>query len=212
MLLSLFWAYHDCRGANKLMECLNVSSQGDLSVRVLRLEGKGQMTQAARQLNRLLDLMEAFLTEANGLVLAVSANRYHRNIVTTGMPGDFFYYANEVNKTLKSLMANYQLVSSLSKSILENSVDISMSVNNAAIVHAKLTTGMHEISGRVQSTSAATEEMVATTQEIGQRSNDTAHISEEALEAVVSGSGMVNEANGTFGLVATNVRQTPERG
>lgn len=211
LLAASYWLYVEKHDIDRLTDNLEAAGSGKLESRVLRIKGHSHISRAMHSFNRLLDLTESFTTEANGAIGAVLGKRFHRTIILTGLRGDFSYYSSEVNKTLASVKANQEMLDKLSRSILENSVNISSNINNVAITHATLSNDMNGITSRVHTVSAATEEMVSTTREIGARSDETAQISEQALDAVVGGSAIVNEANEDFGSVASTVRQAVER-
>ncbi|MDE1900040.1 MAG: CZB domain-containing protein [Alphaproteobacteria bacterium] len=202
------WLCADAAQQRKLARCLDAANKGFLETRVMNAGAGGR---AGAQLNRLLDLVEAFITEADGAMRAMTQKRFDRVIITTGFPGDFMRYANAFNETIKDACAQQQTLDRLGRSILESSVGISISLNDMAISYAKLIAEMNDVVGSVQTVSAATEEMVATAQEIGTRSDETAHISEQAMQAVMGSSDKVKGSSRSFDAVAQNVRQAVTR-
>lgn len=210
-IAALYWISKEATVCAALARCLDEAGKGNLETRILNGTTHGFAGQMTQRLNHFLDLVEAFITEADGAMRAVAEKRFSRIVVTTGFPGDFARYAEIFNGTIRKAQEQQKVVDKLSQSILENSVNISVSLNEVATAYAKLTAGMQVVVGRVQSVSAATEEMVASTQEIGARSNETAQISEDAMHAILGSSNKVKGSSGNFDLVAQNVRQAAAR-
>jgi methyl-accepting chemotaxis protein len=74
------------------------AAKGDLEARVPPLEGGGHLDDVRHDLNRMLDLTDAFVREAGGSLQAASEGRFHRQFLTQGMLGSFREGANTVNE------------------------------------------------------------------------------------------------------------------
>ena len=76
--------------------CERVAS-GDLEVRLLGCDTGGDIQRAARGLNHLLDVTDAFVREAKASLDAASQGRFHRRFLVRGMPGSFRQAAMAIN-------------------------------------------------------------------------------------------------------------------
>ncbi|WP_029008488.1 methyl-accepting chemotaxis protein [Azospirillum halopraeferens] len=81
------------------------AARGDLSARVLGIRGHGDIGRLLRNINRLLDLTEAFCKEADAAMQSACARRYHRTILATGLRGDFARHAATISGALEQMRA-----------------------------------------------------------------------------------------------------------
>ncbi len=80
------------------------AAHGDLGARVTQIHryGRGE-AQLLGDINRMLDLTEAFAREAEAAMRHASRQRYYRKIEATGLRGDFVKHARTVNAALDQM-------------------------------------------------------------------------------------------------------------
>lgn len=84
-------------GLAALAAVLERASHGDLEVRADVLSESPQVAAAAESLNRLLDVVDAFMREAQACLAAAADGRGHRQFLLRGMPGGFGVGARDIN-------------------------------------------------------------------------------------------------------------------
>lgn len=76
---------------------------GSLEERVAPLPGPAELTALRQDVNRSLDLMDAFVRESGATLTAASEGRYHRQFLVSGMPGTFRDSAQRINTARESM-------------------------------------------------------------------------------------------------------------
>jgi methyl-accepting chemotaxis protein len=84
-------------------KCLDTAAKGDLNHRMLHINGTNELDKLKLNINKLLDVTEAFLKEADASMAAASRKAYYRNIIITGMPGLFGAVAKRVGDTMAAM-------------------------------------------------------------------------------------------------------------
>jgi len=158
-----------------------------------------------------LDQTEAFAKEANDAMKAVAEGRYYRHIIVKGLRGEFAQYAVLVNQALDVMAGNAAKLGELNKRILESSVNISVTVNEGAMANARITSGIRMARDEAQGMAAATEEMVASVQEISLRSEEAANLSSEARTMTEDGQQSMNSAMSEFQAIESTVNDAAGR-
>lgn len=79
-------------------EVLAAAAAGDLEPRVGQLEAREELSQLANQVDSLLDVIDAFVRESGTALVAAAEGRYHRQVLTRGMPGAFQHAAERINE------------------------------------------------------------------------------------------------------------------
>jgi methyl-accepting chemotaxis protein len=87
-------------------KCLDGAAKGDINQRMLHIKGNNELDKLKRNINKLLDVTEAFLKEADASMAAAARKAYYRNIIITGMPGLFGSVAKRVGDTMATMKAN----------------------------------------------------------------------------------------------------------
>jgi methyl-accepting chemotaxis protein len=70
---------------------------GDLEARIIGLSGPDDAVRAGHDLNRLIDLTDAFVREAGASLAAAGGGRFYRRFLTRGMHGAFRHGAETIN-------------------------------------------------------------------------------------------------------------------
>lgn len=77
------------RSISHAAKCLDIAAKGDVNARILNISGNNEMDHLKHSVNRVLDVIEAFLKESEASIRSTSKGHYHRQFITTGMPGIF---------------------------------------------------------------------------------------------------------------------------
>jgi methyl-accepting chemotaxis protein len=73
------------------------AASGDLESRIIELPAPGAVGAMQQQVNRLLDIVDAFVREASGAMRAASVGAHHRKVLLRGLPGAFQAAARDIN-------------------------------------------------------------------------------------------------------------------
>jgi len=101
--LSAVWLRRADASLRKACDVLAAAAQGNLDRRVLHIRGHGVTGQMLMNINRLLDLTEAFTKEADAAMACAAEGRYFRQILRQGMSGEFSAHAKLINQALSSM-------------------------------------------------------------------------------------------------------------
>ena len=82
--------------ANRVMAS---AARGDLEARAVRITFKGEIADLLHNLNRVLDLSDAFVREAKVSLAKVARGEFYRRVIETGLTGSFRDSAREINNT-----------------------------------------------------------------------------------------------------------------
>ena len=78
-------------------------ARGDLEPRLPPLPGPAELASLREDVNRGLDLMDAFVRESGATLTAASEGRFHRQFLVTGMLGRFGDSAEQINAAPESM-------------------------------------------------------------------------------------------------------------
>jgi len=204
---------------NKAAAVCAAAARGDLNARVMDIRGHGNVGEMLRNINRVLDLTEAFCKEAEAAMQHANQRQYYRKIITTGLRGDFVKHATTINRSLDlmkqrdsdalrfaedNVRALVQEVSAASAQLQANSQRLTENVNSAMQEAVNSAAAAEQASGNVQAVAAATEELASSFGEINRQTNLATTISASASEKARQTDGTVRalgEAAGRIGSV-----------
>ncbi|OAN48213.1 chemotaxis protein [Paramagnetospirillum marisnigri] len=182
----------DLSGANKI---LARSSAGDLNARVMGIRRNDEIGELLRNINRLLDVAEAFGKEAFAAVESANGRRYFRRILLTGLRGDYLVYAKSINRSLKLMesrdaefiaFANDQVkpvvnaVAAAATELEASSGAMSAQATDTTQQAMTVAAAAEQASVNVQAVASAVEEFSASIQEISAQVNRAAVVASEA--------------------------------
>ncbi|MDR3439416.1 methyl-accepting chemotaxis protein [Telmatospirillum sp.] len=180
----------------KAMRVCQAAAQGKLGVRIHEIRGTGNVGQMLHNINRLLDLTEAFCREAQAAVEKANHRHYYRKIVPTGLRGDYARYAAVINGSLElmrqrdaeALEFAQQNVRSVVDEVLATSTRLQS--NAGRLTDNALTTADQALSSaaaseqasvNVQTIASAAEQLAASFGEINRQTSVATDISAEAV-------------------------------
>jgi methyl-accepting chemotaxis protein len=105
----------------------------------------------------------------------------------------------------------YNAQSDFADQLMDRSVNLSMSVNEAAISNASILYSIQEVDGETQAIASAIEQMVMGFQSISESNAEVSRASTEALGATQEGSQATHEAVETMDQIANAVEASAER-
>jgi len=209
--MSVKWLMQTNNSLNKAIVALADAADGKLRSRVLGIRGSGSIGRMLRNVNRVLDQMEAFSKETHAAMEAASEGRFYRKIQTRGLRGDFARFAGSVNATLSTMDEKTRLLASFEGRMLKDAVTITMTVNEGAIANAKIAGGIRDAVHEAESMAAATEEMVAGIHEISHNSEDASQLSIKAQGLTDSARQVVESAMTEFAAIEGAVADAAKR-
>jgi methyl-accepting chemotaxis protein len=186
------------RASNSVEKAISVcqaAAQGNLGVRIHGIQGRGNVGTMLHNINRLLDLTEAFCRESQAAMGKANQRKYYRKIVPTGLRGDFSRYATTINTSLDLMAARdrealrfaeenvrsiVQDVSTASEQLQSNAR--ALMGNSQETVEQALTSAAaaEEASVNVQTVASAAEELAASFGEINRQTTMATRIASEA--------------------------------
>lgn len=218
--------------------CERVAS-GDLEVRLLGCDTGGDIQRAARGLNHLLDVTDAFVREAKASLDAASQGRFHRRFLVRGMPGSFRQAAMAINGASDEMQVQAKALSDAGNkrraladtfeahiSGIVGTVAASASAMQATakgLAGLAVTTteqsntvasAAEETSTSVQAVATASEELSATASEITRQVAESASIARSAVVLAEKSTGVVSgleRASGQIGHVVRLINEIAKR-
>ncbi|MGE5477301.1 MAG: methyl-accepting chemotaxis protein [Bacteroidales bacterium] len=200
-LAPVLWGYQSLLRANASIEKASAvcaaAARGDLNARILGIRGHGNVGNMLRNINRVLDLTEAFCKESEAAMQHAMERQYYRKIVTTGMRGDFVKHASTINRSLDMMKARddaalrfaednvrvlVQEVSAASAQLQANSRRLTDNVTASMHETVNSAAAAQQASGNVQAVAAATEELASSFGEINRQTALATTISANASE------------------------------
>ncbi len=172
-------------------------ASGNLNARVIGLDDRYESDRLGRDLNRFVDLTEAFCKEAFAAMQSANKRLYYRRIVTTGLRGDFVRFAQAINDGLVNMerrdesfldfartkVATLADAVSQSAGTLSNGADrMSCETAGASRQTVAAAAGAEQTSGNVQSVAAAVEELSASIGEISEQVGRAAQLARNARD------------------------------
>src|SRR5690606_19456740 len=86
-----------------LIDVMERAADGDLEVRAPAIEHIPELETFRGSMNRLLDVMDAFVRESQAALSAAADGRYHRRFLAQGMPGRFRAAAHRIDEGRASM-------------------------------------------------------------------------------------------------------------
>lgn len=110
-------------------------ADGDLEVRVDPLDGPPELAALRDDVNRSLDVMDAFVRESGASLTAAAEGRFHRQFLVRGMPGTFRDGAQRINTardTMELSAASLAEQTSTRQLMVDKAVEVSVHVAAAS--------------------------------------------------------------------------------
>jgi methyl-accepting chemotaxis protein len=207
MVLSLFSAYiiiqltktrKAIAMANRVMAA---AAKGDLETRAIGIRFKGEIAELLHNLNRLLDLSDAFVREAKVSLARVAKGEFYRRVIETGLVGHFGDSAREINGTTVAMEEKFTQFRSLINGFEQDILGVTNSLSQAADGMKGLSNTLNGVvekshvevelvtqsagnsSQNVNAVASAVTELSTTVREISQQINDYTTMTGSAVAA-----------------------------
>ncbi|MBI1207680.1 MAG: hypothetical protein GC191_10385 [Azospirillum sp.] len=179
-------------------EIVALTAQGDLDARIVDIRSQNEIGELLRNINRLLDLTEAFAEEAGAAMDAARHKRYYRKIAEDGMRGRFLAHVRRINQVISGMASRDAETISFSEqkvlpvidathhrsddlrnnartltTIAQQSIERSMVVASAA----------EQATANVQSVASAAVELSASIGEINRQMSESSQLADTAVGA-----------------------------
>lgn len=202
--------------AAALVEVISRAADGDLEARAPSLGTDDQLVRLRNGVNRLLDVVDAFVRESQAALTAAAEGRYHRHFLQQGMPGAFRIGAAQIDAArgvmqesadglARQVAARVEFATTAteaSEQVARDLDDVAASTTTLAGSTASAVTEARdalETMQRLEASSAATSDAVAL---IGRVAAQTRML---ALNATIE-AARAGEAGRGFAVVAQEVR------
>ncbi|SMH31585.1 methyl-accepting chemotaxis protein [Azospirillum agricola] len=181
---------------DKAAAVCEAAARGDLSVRVMGIRGHGNIGRMLRNINRLLDLTEAFCKEADAAMHSANERHYYRKILTTGLRGDFARHATTISQSLDRMkerdaeairFAEEKVrhvllgVSGAVTQLQSNAAQLATNADAAVRDAVAAAAGAERASVNVQAVAAATGQLAASFDEINHQTAAATSVASDAV-------------------------------
>ncbi|MCW2285361.1 methyl-accepting chemotaxis protein [Rhodoblastus acidophilus] len=185
------------------------AAKGDLEPRLVLTRDRGEMLALADDLNRALDLVDAFVREATATLACVRDGEFHRRIVERGLAGTFARGAQTMNEAVVTIHARLsgfsQVIGEFDRTVgavsgvLASEVQVldgaAKTMNVAATETQErsgaITQQAAETSASVSTVSSASEQLTASASEIAAQTRRALDVSRSAQQqSSVAGDAM----------------------
>ncbi|HXP97517.1 MAG TPA: methyl-accepting chemotaxis protein [Telmatospirillum sp.] len=192
--LSAHWLRRADGSLRKACDVLAAAAQGNLDRRVLHIRGHGVTGQMLMNINRLLDLTEAFTKEADAAMACAAEGRYFRQILRQGMSGEFSAHALLINQALSSMEQR-------TGTFVSEASGIGATIKTAS-------QGMAATATELEATSRQMSEIAGSN---ARKSTDVARIAEEASSDVETVASAAEQVSAGIREIANRVALSAEQ-
>ncbi len=177
---------------------------GDLEARIVGWDQHGDLSPTLSNVNRTLDLTDAFIREATASLQAAADGRYHRKFLTDGCVGAFHAGAVMINETCER-MGELEAKQARNRERIANSFETSVMDIVDALTSAtgkiggtaeQLAAYSHENQSLAQTVAAAAEQATANVQTVASAAEELSSSVEEIARQVSTSSEKTAEASG----------------
>lgn len=185
---------------DKIQTVLLHTNQGEFHHRITETKGLGEIGKMAWELNETLDIMESYFKEINTCFQQASKGNHERYTLADGFPGILKISAENMNRTLRAMHENNQLMTKdrLSAGLHNlNTVNLldNLKVNQQDLLHItdqmlKVETIATETGNSAESSLSIVETISASLTNI----NDNIHSVSEVISALINDSKKVTDS------------------
>jgi methyl-accepting chemotaxis protein len=192
--LAIHWQLVAGRQVGRASAVLAAAAAGNLDRRVVPVDATGSIGQMVININRLLDLTEAFTKEADAAMACAAEGRYFRHILSDGMSGEFAAHATLINQALSSMKERTTIFS-------RESAEVGSAIKDASQAMAATATELEATSRQMSDIAHAN----------SSRSADVARVAEEASQGAQSVASAAEQVSAGIHDIVAHVAQSADR-
>lgn len=225
LFLSVCGVFLFLRKANKTIKSYNNVlthiASGDFESRITIIDEAGQLGQLGGNINKVVDLTDAFIREVRNSMQAVSEGRYYRTVLERGLPGIYRRSARAVNQVTAATEKRIGAFKNYANTFEDNVNRIVVSVSDSAkeveqasekmLQVAEMTTERTLASSNAATTASqstqivasAAEELSASINDINNHVAQSSSITTQAAKEADKTDRLINALNEAAGNVGT---------
>jgi len=180
-------------------EVLRAASRGNLNTRVTGVQRDDEIGRLILNINRLLDLYEAYSKDAAAAIDHAAHRKYYRKIALRGLRGDLVGYASRINDVIGEMESRRTATRDFAENAVAHAVEFvareSLSLNSQAKSLADVASATVERSmavaavadqtmTNVQTVASASEELSASIGEITRQTSEASRVAGQAAAEV----------------------------
>ncbi len=170
----------------RFAEVCERGARGDLEARVLHSPADGgDIERAARGINRLLDLSDAFVRESGAALNAAGERRFHRKVLLRGMRGAFRHGSMRINDASAEIERQSLALDEAERRRLAMADELETKIRD---VSSRLTAAAQ----KVRSTAESLAQTSQRTCEQGEKAAAAAHETSDSVQSVASATEQLN--------------------
>ncbi len=174
----------------------NAVANGDFEARITRIDQCGELGPLFNAINNMIDRADAYIRESSAAMSHVAEKKYFRKILLDGLPGAYEHGARTINSSIDKIKLldgqSLNLAKTVDKTVAvakDKSSEISTAANSS-IEKTYITTSKSlnvansslRSAKNINSVAVATEEIVASSNEIANQMGKTAQAANETLD------------------------------
>ncbi len=212
VVLLLMAIYYNGRSESSLKQVSAVcaaAARGDMESRIINNRDSGDIEVLSDNINRMLDLADAFIRESRASLFYVSQGKFFRRVLESGLHGAYLDGAHTINKASETMRVKFENFAELTDQFENSIMHVASSVNESA---SGLKDTAQSMSSSVDTSRDLTREISQNAQQTSDNVNTVAVASEELSSAVneigqqvsvsaETASRAVNEANETQNVI-----------
>ncbi|MDE7217201.1 MAG: chemotaxis protein, partial [Helicobacter sp.] len=181
VLGAMLWLQHqNYKSLKKLLAVLEHARDGNLEPRAVLVKGDFIVTEIARNLNMLLDHLEAFLREIDTAIVSTEKQEYYRKAIADGLRGTFQKNIHSLNLVLQSIEKHHK--ESLQSKFSHDLTDLSLESQNNNL--SKIATDLNHNIGQMHDVDDSVRYIKNLSEKSMRDVNSIAHSFEELMELI----------------------------
>lgn len=187
----------------RLSETAKRVRHGDLEARITDWDQYGPMSKTLCDFNRVLDLTDAYIREAEASLQAASEHRFYRRFMRTGMAGAFGEGAQHINDICDKMQDaekrehehRHEMATAFESSVLQVVTTLTSAVEQVRATAEQLNTFASENQALATGVAAAAEQATMNVQTVASAAEELSASVEEIARQVMSSSERSGEAS-----------------
>ena len=200
LLAALYYNHASAASLAKIAATCREAAQGNMEARIINITNTGNIAELFHDLNRTLDIADAFVREARASLSYVAQGKFFRRVLESGLHGAYLDGAQTINRASESMQQKFDGFSELTNQFENTILEVASTVNTSASGLKETASNMtssvdtsrnltQEISMNAQQTSdnvntvaVASEELSSAVNEIGQQVSVSAETASRAVQ------------------------------